>query len=701
MKIVCENCSAKYSIADEKVRGKVFKIRCKKCGESIVVKGDAPQAAPAAEPAPPPMPAAPPPSDDGGDVETKVFDYSGYQEDDKSNEALWHIVIDGQQQGPYTSGQIEEYLEAGSLDPEMFIWREGFDDWLPIKDVAELNKGGAPAPVAAPEAPAPQASGGLFDAEPTAPASGGGLFDAEPAAPASGGGGLFDAEPAAAAPDNPGLFGSDNQAAASPFDSGGGLFGGSDSPAESGGDDVFSSAAAPAATGGLFNAESDDATANAGDGLFGGASEGGADLFGDAGSDDAGDNLFGGAEEPDPGPRVSAEDALMTGQRHENSVLFSLSNLQAIATTPAASTGGDDGGGGTFGAAPTGMATPAAPQADGSSEASGLIDIRSLASSISVTEKDGSLDDIISMGGGGFAPSLGAPVLAATNDGMSTGLKIGLIGGAVALAAIIVVVLVVVLGPKEDTKSAQQIALLQKQLSEMAKTGGNQADMDALKNELLKAKEEEGKEEEAPADTASAGKEDSKPESESSSKSSKSSSRRSSSSKSSSKSPSSSSKASSSKSKASNNSLMGGGGPSSSKSSSKKKGGSDALDDLLGGSLSGPKKGGSSSKKTSSSKPSSSSSSSGGGGAIKASLDRGDVQKGMGSVAGAVKRCSQGQHGTVTLQVVIGTTGRVSSANPTGAFAGTPVGNCAARAVRRAKFPRSKKTLKVKYPFKL
>ena len=39
MKIVCDNCATKYSIADEKVRGKVFKIRCKKCQHIIVVKG--------------------------------------------------------------------------------------------------------------------------------------------------------------------------------------------------------------------------------------------------------------------------------------------------------------------------------------------------------------------------------------------------------------------------------------------------------------------------------------------------------------------------------------------------------------------------------------------------------------------------------------------------------------------------------------
>ena len=39
MKIVCEACQAKYSIADDKVRGKVFKIRCKKCSHVIVVRG--------------------------------------------------------------------------------------------------------------------------------------------------------------------------------------------------------------------------------------------------------------------------------------------------------------------------------------------------------------------------------------------------------------------------------------------------------------------------------------------------------------------------------------------------------------------------------------------------------------------------------------------------------------------------------------
>ena len=41
MKIECDKCGAKYSIADEKVRGKTFKIRCKRCSNVIIVRDKA------------------------------------------------------------------------------------------------------------------------------------------------------------------------------------------------------------------------------------------------------------------------------------------------------------------------------------------------------------------------------------------------------------------------------------------------------------------------------------------------------------------------------------------------------------------------------------------------------------------------------------------------------------------------------------
>ena len=59
MKIVCDNCATKYQIADEKVSGKAFKIRCKKCGHVIVVgRTTAPASAPAGGDAPAEAPAA-------------------------------------------------------------------------------------------------------------------------------------------------------------------------------------------------------------------------------------------------------------------------------------------------------------------------------------------------------------------------------------------------------------------------------------------------------------------------------------------------------------------------------------------------------------------------------------------------------------------------------------------------------------------
>lgn len=39
MQIVCDNCSTKYSIADEKVAGRVFRTPCKRCGSTMIIEG--------------------------------------------------------------------------------------------------------------------------------------------------------------------------------------------------------------------------------------------------------------------------------------------------------------------------------------------------------------------------------------------------------------------------------------------------------------------------------------------------------------------------------------------------------------------------------------------------------------------------------------------------------------------------------------
>src|SRR6201999_1853061 len=96
MKIVCGSCQAKYSIADEKVAGKVFKIRCKRCGEVIVVRGD--------------QEAAPEPAAGNGHAPANDAAYEA------PSDAIWHVVINGEQAGPYAPTQLAELIHAGQLD---------------------------------------------------------------------------------------------------------------------------------------------------------------------------------------------------------------------------------------------------------------------------------------------------------------------------------------------------------------------------------------------------------------------------------------------------------------------------------------------------------------------------------------------------------------------------------------------------------
>jgi predicted Zn finger-like uncharacterized protein len=112
MKIVCDSCSTKYSISDDKVRGKVFKIRCKKCSHIIVVRGTNESAAPAAAP-------ATTPGVEGG-------------------AGGWHLVVDGDQVGPVSESEIRARVERGEVNGETYIWKEGFADWLKLSAIPEL-----------------------------------------------------------------------------------------------------------------------------------------------------------------------------------------------------------------------------------------------------------------------------------------------------------------------------------------------------------------------------------------------------------------------------------------------------------------------------------------------------------------------------------------------------------------------------------
>src|SRR5215470_7138398 len=274
MKIVCDNCSTKYSIADEKVRGKVFKIKCKKCSHIIVVKGQ--------------EIASDTPAAGFDQKETKVFDYSGFegQKDGAAADPIWHLVIDREQVGPLTLAELQQKWTSGEADVDTYAWREGFDDWKRLGVIEELAS-----ILRRPEPRAPEAAD-------SARGPGAGLFGAG-AVPATDA-----ALPTVSRADPTDLFGGAGSSTEDepPRD----LFGGGRpaSPQPS----VFASSAAPAAEKSVRRAPKEDQP------LFSvAAAEGGGNGYG-----------------TDPGPKADARP--MTAQRNENSVLFSLNNLTALAS---------------------------------------------------------------------------------------------------------------------------------------------------------------------------------------------------------------------------------------------------------------------------------------------------------------------------------------------------------------------------------
>ena len=153
MKFVCERCQTKYSIADEKVRGKILKVRCKSCANIITVREEGARkpsspaipvggAAPAERgtgahativaprlptppPAPPverraaPRPPVPPPApaDDG---------------------PIWYMALDGDRSGPFSRKQLVDQIARLPKDADVHVWNERLGAWKSPTDIPAL-----------------------------------------------------------------------------------------------------------------------------------------------------------------------------------------------------------------------------------------------------------------------------------------------------------------------------------------------------------------------------------------------------------------------------------------------------------------------------------------------------------------------------------------------------------------------------------
>lgn len=141
VKISCPSCAAKYSIADEKVQDKLAKIRCRKCGTTIVIDGK-----------------VDPPSVYAGDATASQVD-APQVSDPAAGGAVgpgeYSVDFGDNDQRTMTVAEIVAAYNAGTMTAETFVWADGMADWQPMGQVPALvdalhAAASAPAAAAAP-----------------------------------------------------------------------------------------------------------------------------------------------------------------------------------------------------------------------------------------------------------------------------------------------------------------------------------------------------------------------------------------------------------------------------------------------------------------------------------------------------------------------------------------------------------------------
>lgn len=141
MRFACEQCQTKYSIPDERVRGKILKIRCKNCSCLISVSEAGVRTTRPAEP-PSGSLAGSGLEGDGGDSTMigGMADFLGKPGFPPEPED-WHLSVDGNQNGPMVLSDLAQRLieQAGS-SAELFVWRDGFEGWKAVDTVPEVQQ---------------------------------------------------------------------------------------------------------------------------------------------------------------------------------------------------------------------------------------------------------------------------------------------------------------------------------------------------------------------------------------------------------------------------------------------------------------------------------------------------------------------------------------------------------------------------------
>lgn len=167
MKFLCDNCKAKYQIADEKVAGKTVRMKCRKCQHLIEVKAavtetsvaksfppGAPDAGDRTVVAPvgdlgrsPPRPA--PGTKERGNALANAFHRNVDRADRAERPASrgvrelqgsdqWYVAINGVPVGPIRMAELRRKAGMGAVTEQSLCWQEGLEEWRPLRTFPEL-----------------------------------------------------------------------------------------------------------------------------------------------------------------------------------------------------------------------------------------------------------------------------------------------------------------------------------------------------------------------------------------------------------------------------------------------------------------------------------------------------------------------------------------------------------------------------------
>ena len=159
MRFVCESCQTRYVVPDDRIRGRTLKVRCKKCGNLILLKAETEARTAGSEAALPVAAATDTPGAEAARAEevTQMVDAAAQRKlrdqwqktaatstpgaHPSSEEQLeWHVILPQGQLGPLPLSDLIQKMVSGEMPPRAYVWRDGMADWKRADQVPEVAR---------------------------------------------------------------------------------------------------------------------------------------------------------------------------------------------------------------------------------------------------------------------------------------------------------------------------------------------------------------------------------------------------------------------------------------------------------------------------------------------------------------------------------------------------------------------------------